>query len=138
MNRQCIAQIHVAKAKLGMTEDDYRALLRDYAGVESSKALDDDGFELVMFRFHELGFESAWLKRHYGYRAGMVTPRQVALMRKLWAKYTRGQGSNAQLDRWLERTFKVSSQRFLTRELAGKAIAALVSMASRNVDDSAA
>lgn len=131
MNRQRIAQVHVAKAKLGMSEDDYRELLHDYAGVDSSKELDDTGFECVMLRFHELGFESDWLKRHFGYRAGMATPRQVALIRKLWEKFTDGRGDDAQLGRWLDGTFKVSSPRFLTREYAGKAIAALSKMAER-------
>lgn len=134
MNRQRIAQIHVAKARLGLTDDAYRTLLRDHGGVESSKDLDDTGFECVMLGFRELGFESDWLKRHFGYRPGMATPRQVALIRKLWGNFTEGKGDEAQLGKWLYRTFKVSSPRFLTKAIAGKAIAALEDMASRRSD----
>jgi hypothetical protein len=53
-----IAQIHVAKSKLGLDDDRYRDLLRSTCGVESSKELNDNQFKKLMIKFGELGFES--------------------------------------------------------------------------------
>lgn len=50
------AMIHVAKKQIGMTEDEYRALLSG-VGVKSSKDLNDKTFGDVMDRFKELGFK---------------------------------------------------------------------------------
>jgi phage gp16-like protein len=55
-NRQK-AMIHVARAKVGMSEDDYRAMLSGF-GVESSKQLTQGKFDAVMQHFGKLGFAS--------------------------------------------------------------------------------
>ena len=49
--------VHQAKRKVGMSEDDYRAMLGSF-GVSSSKQLTQTGFEGVMNHFHKLGY--AW------------------------------------------------------------------------------
>ncbi|MGH6753458.1 regulatory protein GemA [Hypericibacter sp.] len=126
-----IGLIHVAKAKLGLGDDDYRAILRQVAGVESSTALDEAGFDLVMLHFEKLGFKSDWGQRNFGHRAGMATPNQVALIRHLWSDYTAGEGTDASLGKWLDRRFKVSSVRFLDADAARKAIAGLRNMTQR-------
>lgn len=51
------ALIHVAKAQLGLSDDDYRAMLKS-VGVESSTQLDYVGFEDLMKRFEGVGFKS--------------------------------------------------------------------------------
>jgi phage gp16-like protein len=51
------ALIHVAKGQLGMSEDDYRAMLGS-VGVTSSKDLDHMQFEDLMKRFEAGGFKS--------------------------------------------------------------------------------
>lgn len=50
------AMIHVAKNQIGMTEDEYRALLSS-VGVKSSKDLNNKTFGDVMDRFKALGFK---------------------------------------------------------------------------------
>lgn len=114
-------------------DDDYRSILSDLAGVDSSRDLDGDGFEAVMFRFHQLGFKSTWNRANFGYRAGMATPRQVAFIRALWRNYTGGVGTDRSLSKWLEAKFKVSSLRFLPSETAPKVIAALRSMVAKTI-----
>jgi phage gp16-like protein len=47
--------IHVAKTKVGMSEDEYRAMLEGF-GVASSSELSQTGFEAVMKHFEKLGF----------------------------------------------------------------------------------
>ncbi|WP_370832365.1 phage protein GemA/Gp16 family protein [Phascolarctobacterium faecium] len=52
-----LAMLHVAKNKLGLTDEDYRSVLLLYGGVESSKQLDQEGMRRVLDRFQQLGFE---------------------------------------------------------------------------------
>lgn len=125
-----IQVIHVAKSKLGLSDDDYRDILRNAAGVASSTDLGEAGFEAVMFRFQQLGFTSTWNQANYGYRPKMATPRQTAMIRKLWGQFTNGQGTEASLGHWLESKFKVSALRFLPSEKASKVIGALKAMAA--------
>ncbi|SMH32078.1 regulatory protein GemA [Azospirillum agricola] len=131
LSRNKIAVIQVARQQLGLTEEDYRSLLRNYGGVASSKDLSDDGFEAVMFRLSQLGFRSTWNRANLGYRADMATPRQVAYIRRLWKDYTNGTGDDASLGKWLESKFKVSSVRFIPAANAQKIITALKSMQDR-------
>ena len=133
LNRKQIAVLHVAKAKLGISEAEYRAALVQIAGVESSTELDRGGFEALMGFFEYLGFEPL-LRRgaDYGKRPGMASFAQLELIRELWREYTRGAcGSEDELNKWLLRSFKVSSLRFLTLEAARKAITALKAMKAR-------
>lgn len=126
--------IHVAKAQLGLAEEDYRALLQRAAGVGSSRELDGWGFNAVMAEFERLGFRSG-SKRHRpsfgGQRAGMASDAQVYRIRTLWGEFTGGQGDDASLGKWLERQFKVSALRFLPAEKVPKVMAALKAMVAR-------
>lgn len=131
LTRKHTSIIHVAKAQLGLTDDDYRAILQAVAGVDSSTELCDAGFEAVMYRFQQLGFESAWNRRHFGHRPGMASPGQVALIRELWADFTDGMGTDATLGKWLRRQFKIEAVRFLPSDTARKAIGALKAMNAR-------
>lgn len=58
ISREKIALIHVAKTRLQLDEDDYRSLLRAEGGVDSSRDLDEAGFERLLKRFQKLGFVS--------------------------------------------------------------------------------
>jgi len=127
------ALIHVARTKLGFTDTQYRSILVHLAGVTSSTELDQDGFNLVMGYFEWCGFAPATSRgKDYGTRPGMASFAQLELIRTLWAEYTGHayQGED-ELNKWLGRTFKVSSLRFLTLEAARKAITALKVMKSR-------
>lgn len=132
--RSQLSLIHVAKAKLALTDDDYRAILKRFGRVESSADLDHAGFERVMEAFSRLGFRSDFQQRNMGVRAGMASPKQVAMIRELWAEYTAGEGTDITLGKWLERTFKVSSLRFVLAEIAPKAITALKAMKGKKAE----
>lgn len=129
--RKRLALIHIAKSQLALAEDDYRDILRHVAGVASSKELDDIGFDLVMAHFARLGFVSEHRERSFGYRPGMASDRQVEFMRGLWREFTDGEGTDATLGKWLDRTFGVSALRFVTAEQAPRAITALKKMKDR-------
>jgi hypothetical protein len=143
LTRKQLALVHVARAQLGMAEDDYRAILKQEAGVGSSRELDETGFAAVMARMQALGFENpnatAPFKQRparasFGTRPGMASMRQVEMIRDLYAEYKGGQPGDAELGRWIQRTFKVSSIRFLDYGDAQRAIGALKTMKSRKRD----
>ncbi len=126
-----VALIQVAKAQLGLTDDDYRTALKRYGGVDSSKDLNLDGFMAVMTYFEHCGFKSTSKKKNFGDRPGMASERQVALIRKLWSEFTDDAGTDATIGKWLSRTFKVSALRFLPGDKASKVITALKAMVAK-------
>lgn len=71
-NRQ-LQIIHTAKRSLGYEDADYRLVLKNIAGVQSSKQLDQKGFELVMAFFESVGFE---YKAHGAHSVGSPSERQ--------------------------------------------------------------
>lgn len=123
--------VHVAKNQLHMSEDAYRTLLRNTAGVDSAKDLGSSDFERVMARFKSLGFQSLRSKRSFGPRPGMASPKQLDLIMGLWNQYADNPGENS-LNHWLEHRFHISNTRFMNSEVAGKAIVALKRMTSRS------
>lgn len=125
------ALIKVAAKQLGLNDDDYRAVLLHEAGAESSRDLDNDGFDAVMARFKALGFRPAAAPPAYGHRAGMATPGQAAYIRSLWQEYTDGVGDDRSLGKWLQRTVKVSDLRFVSFAAARKAITGLRAMVEK-------
>lgn len=131
LTRKQTALIHVARRECGLSDTDYRLLLRGAAGVESSKDLSGEDFEWVMDRFKALGFKHRPAAPVYGERFGYASPAQVSKIRALWAQYTDGTGDDASLGRWLGRVAKVSHLRFVTSEAAPKVITALLNMVER-------
>lgn len=89
--KQIGLMIHVAKARLDLDDEEYRAVLLQEAGVETSKALDVWGFEAVMDRFATLGFKSGFRARSWGERPGMASAAQVELIRALWREFMDGE-----------------------------------------------
>jgi len=135
INKRQIALLHVAKRDLGLTDDDYRAILARYGNCESSADLDAFGFEHVMRYFTALGFRSTWTKRTYGNRPSMASPSQVDLMRSLWKQFSgKDDTQDAQLNDWLNRFHHVSALRFVDTGKATKVISALKAMVSRKQD----
>jgi len=130
INAKQLALIHLAKKQLGFEDDMYRAILYKLGGVESAKDLDAAGFKAVMEYFNSWGFKSTWRERTYGDRDGRASPRQVELIRKLWREYSGGDDAAA-LNKWLERTCKLSALAFLTPQAAQKAITGLKKMIAR-------
>lgn len=52
-----LAKVHIAKDRLSLSEDDYRNMLWDVFGVESSKDLDRQGLHDLLQHLQRLGFE---------------------------------------------------------------------------------
>ncbi|MBK0328140.1 regulatory protein GemA [Rhodobacteraceae bacterium F11138] len=132
ISRNQMKLVYVAKTKTRLNEEQYRAALVEIGGVASLTELDVDGFEALVGLFEYLGFAPAEQKgRSYGNRPGTATIGQIELIRALWQEYTRAQAGEDELNKWLERTWKISSLRFLRKETAPKVITALKSMKAR-------
>jgi hypothetical protein len=134
--RAKVSLLHVARAKLGLGEDDYRAILTRYGGAASARDLDARGFEAVLNRFRQLGFEAARRQQGYGDRFGMASDAQLELIRNLWAEVSGGL-PEARLNAWLQH-FGVSALRFATRKKAAKIIAGLRAWKARKAADASA
>ena len=122
--------IQVARKRLALAEDDYRSILLNVGGSASAKTLDLRGFEAVMDRFRQLGFTSTARAATYGERAGMASPGQVAMIRRLWREAV-DDPTAAALGAFLDHRFKVSALRFLPDTKAGAVITALKAMTAR-------
>lgn len=70
-----LAAIHIIKKELGLTEAEYRAILREVAGVDSAKYLDESGDRAVMARLYALRDE-----RREAAKKRVKTPTE----RKIW------------------------------------------------------
>jgi len=126
-----VALVHVAKHRLHMEDADYRLLLLRVAGVESASDLTAAGFHQLMEAFAALGFQSDSAATNFGRRAGMATPGQVAAIRRMWAEFTAGEGTDATLGKWLAKHWGISALRFLPAEKAPKVLIALRAMCAR-------
>lgn len=127
-----ISLIHVAKKQMALSEEMYRAILVNKGGVDSAASLDPCGFEAVMSYLTACGFQSTWTKRTFGHRPRMATPRQIDLIRELWQQWSDGK-SDAELNQWIERSYRVSALRFLDATNGAKAISGLKAMIRRKL-----
>lgn len=71
-----LAAIHIIKKELGLPEAEYRAILREVAGVDSAKYLDESGDRAVMARLYALRDE-----RRLAAKSRPKSP----VERKIWA-----------------------------------------------------
>lgn len=123
-----IKLIHHAIRNLGMTDEDYRIMLRRIGGVESSKALDEAGFDAVMMELKRLGFTSSHRVIAFGgERPGMASDRQLDMVRSLWRQYI-GKDDEEGLRQFVEKRFTLSSLRFMDKRAASKIISTLLRM----------
>lgn len=138
-NRQK-ALIHVAKAKLGLTEEVYRDILQIHGGVMSSRDLDWSGYRRVKRHLVSLGFIGPQ-SRHGGTvpqqekkRPGFASPRQIRMIQGLWAdlSYAPPAKRQAALREFMHKRFGVSDLRFLTETGAANVINALLAMVKDN------
>jgi hypothetical protein len=110
------ALLRVALNQLGNSDAEYRCALVQIAGVETSLDLDRESFNALMGYFEWRGFTPLQAKGpNYGAWPGMATFAQIEFIRSLWQEFTKGAAGEAELNKWLERCFKRSSLRFVTK-----------------------
>ena len=84
ISNQKKAVIHIAKAQVGMSDEEYRDLLGS-VGVSSSKKLTDTTFNKVMNRFEALGFQTTSKPRKRPRKVAGLPPSKREIMAKLAA-----------------------------------------------------
>ncbi|WP_066718666.1 MULTISPECIES: regulatory protein GemA [Hyphomicrobiales] len=117
-----IAMIQAAKRQLGLSEDEYRGLVRRIGQADSARDLTPAGFTALIRAFETLGFQRTNPPLHV--RRGMATPAQLALIEQLWRQWSGDENAGA-MRAWIERSYKISALRFMTKDHAAMAINAL-------------
>lgn len=129
-----LAQIHMAKAKLGLADPDYRALLSERYGVLTAAALGPSQRQDLLAEFERRGWKRGWAgKRRAKSKGAYVAPRtkdssQLAKIRAMLASANR---PIAYGDELALRIAKVERLEWCSSEQLGKIIAALVYDAQR-------
>ena len=139
-----LALVHVAKRDLRLDDAQYRAILREQAGVSSAKDLGEAGFREVMAFFELCGFKPkgpgakrvAEVHAPSGDRIGMATQPQLDYIRGMFSEWL-GRTDEGALVRWIEGRYHVSAIRFLDAVTASKAITGLKKMVERKRDAAA-
>jgi adenosylmethionine-8-amino-7-oxononanoate aminotransferase len=122
--------LHVAKAKLGLSREDYEAILVEQAGVSSSTELDNKGFDQVVKRFEELGFHNTARRPRKRQPGETVTAEQLAKIQALFLEL--GIDTRARQAGFCKRQCRKPWVQ--TREDANKVIEALKKMIDRGYD----
>lgn len=122
-----LAQIHIARAQLGIDEDTYRAILWTVARVKSAKDLDWTGRKTLLEHFQAKGWKPAPPKSA---RAAKPAPKgQDGLVRALWSDlHAAGKvrdPSDAALGSWLARNKWPQRAEWLSQQQITQAIEAL-------------
>lgn len=121
--------IHIAKRALGMTDEDYRALLLRVAGVKSSSDLTLEGFDAVMAEFNRLGFVHTKSKRKPKGAGGTAPNRPTPAQWRLIEDRAKRVGYDGLEDprfiAWVKPRGKVEHPRFLDMNGAQRVIGAL-------------
>lgn len=76
INNNKKALIHIAKMQVGMTSDEYAAML-DSFGVSSSKELNSKNFEAIMRHFEKIGFKKKG-------KPWKPVPSKDRLLKRIW------------------------------------------------------
>lgn len=122
-----LAQIHIARAQLGIDEDTYRAILWTVARVKSAKDLDWTGRKTLLEHFKAKGWKPAAPKSAKA--AKPAAPGQDGLVRALWSDlHAAGKvrdPSDAALGSWLARNKWPQRAEWLNHTQITQAIEAL-------------
>ncbi len=127
---QKLALIHLAKKKLGLSDDQYRAVLVAVTGVDSSAQLQSERqFDDLMTRFLSLGFSTRRQnKRPTWSDFWRCTSSQRAQIEVLWKRVARSPTPES-LRKFVQRMSGIDAPNWLDKTGATKVILALKKLA---------
>jgi hypothetical protein len=114
MDRKRLALIHIIKKELNLSDDQYRQILSEAAGVNSAKELDEEKFRRLLHYFVR---SRHWQVNRYG----------LTLRQKLYIEHMAREleWTPVHLDNFIHKYFHRQGVATLTRRQAIKAIEAL-------------
>ena len=118
LSRNQKAVIHVAKHKIGMDEEEYRALLSSF-GVTTSCNLDDHSFQTMMQHFEKLGFKSKFAAK------AKHPESKTRLLAKIYAIRSAMNLTEGYIDAIARRMYRTDSHKWLDAGQLHKLVAAL-------------
>ncbi len=125
IDRKKLAVIHIVKKELGLTDEQYRDILRDATGVETAKDLDDEKFHKLMNVFMR--------SRYYRLRPDGITLRQKYFIRNLLRELG---WDPVHFENFLEKYHRRRHWDQLTKTEAGKLIESLKNVKAHQRTDS--
>jgi phage gp16-like protein len=127
--KKLIQLIHIGKAKMGLTDDAYRAFLEGICGKQSCTDMTERQFAEVLRAMRRNGFDLPPRRVQPGEK-GAAALAQLEYIKGMWQKCARNKSDDA-LRAFVNRIARVKSLRFLTVETARKVILALRDMMSK-------
>jgi len=133
--KRLIQLIHVGRSKIGLADDNYRALLEGVTGKSSSADMTVAELETVLQTMRKLGFVAAGSGEEKGLavrpeNVGDASPRQIYYIKGLWALASRKK-SEESLKAIIKRIAGVDDIRFVPKRSASAVILALRDIAER-------
>ncbi|GAB3266103.1 regulatory protein GemA [Chitinimonas naiadis] len=129
LDKRKVTLVQVAKRKLDMSEQDYRALLLRTGGVHSTTDLSEKGFNAVMAEFQRLGFVSTSAQRKASTETnrapGRPTEAQMSLLSDWAQKAGYGGLDDPRFIQWMKVRARVEHPNFLDMAAAQRVIGAL-------------
>lgn len=126
-----LAKIHIAKKDLGLSDAEYRAVLDEKFGVESSSQLKASQLEQLTFHFQALGWKPKTKNDKPKNMAGTRGP----LLRKIGAHLAEAKRPWSYAHAMSQRMFKVDKVEWCRPDQLAKIVAALEYDARRNGRD---
>jgi hypothetical protein len=125
--KKLIQLVHIGKAKMGLSDESYRAFLTGVCGRDSSGKMTIRQLEQTLKAMRKNGFSSHTPNRVKPEEKGGATLEQLEYIKGMWAKCARNKRDKALLA-FVDRIAHVKSLRFLTVHTAQDVILALREM----------
>lgn len=123
IDQKKLALIHIIKKELGLTDTEYRKILKDAAGVDSAKELDEVKFRALMNYFMR--------SRHYRRDQGGITLRQKFFIKALAEELG---WDESHMENFLAKYYHKMRIEDFTKENASKLIQSLKSVKAHHAE----
>lgn len=130
--RALLASVHIARKKLGIVEDDYRAVLRRITGKESAKDCDNLQLGKVMTEFEGMGFRAYAPPARRSPATSAVARKARAMWISLHQLGAIDDRSDAALEAFGKRQLRVDRLQWADERQGFRLIEALKAMADRH------
>ncbi len=118
-----LALVHIVRKELGLRDEEYRKLLKETAGVESARELDDEKFRKLLARFARSDLYTVY--------PGGLTIRQKLFIKSLAGRMN---WSREHLENFLKKYYHKNDIDSLTKKEASGVIESLKSISGRGAE----